>query len=63
MEKKEILELKGTITEMIHSLNGLSRRLERAEGSISYFEGRSVEMTQSQGEKGKTLNTNSAPET
>ena len=43
-KKKEILELKSTITEMTNSLNGLSHRLEIAKRT-SELEGRPIEMT------------------
>lgn len=48
----EILELKGKITEINHSLQGLNSRSEQAEARISKLEGKFIAITAEE-QKGK----------
>lgn len=52
--KKKILELKSTVTEMKDSLEGVKGRFQQT-GGISGLEDRTVEIIQSEKQKGKGL--------
>ena len=53
----EILEFKNTVTEPKTSVDGLKSRMERTEERISELKDRTVEITQSEQQREKTLKT------